>query len=52
MCYECDECGEPISMDEELRVEYEDSDGEYHYGNYHEECYNEEKHGRLYDWDE
>jgi hypothetical protein len=25
-------------------VEYE-KDGKYHYGNYHEECYNKEKHG-------
>jgi hypothetical protein len=26
-------------------VEYE-ADGVYHYGNYHEDCYNEEKHGK------
>jgi hypothetical protein len=43
--YECDECHENIYLDCEVRVEYEDSDGNYHYGNYHEECYDEKKHG-------
>lgn len=42
--YECDECGEVIGLDEEIRVEYEDENG-YHYGNYHEDCYDREKHG-------
>ena len=48
--FECDECGENIGLDEELRVEYEDEQGNWHYGNYHEECYNEEKHGPISDW--
>lgn len=46
MCggYECDECGKPIAVDCETRVDYEDEDG-HHYGNYHEECYDSMKHG-------
>lgn len=43
--FECDECGEQIYLDCEVRVEYEDDKGVFHYGNYHEECYNETKHG-------
>jgi|694.fasta_scaffold91753_2 hypothetical protein len=43
--YECDECHENIYLDCEVRVDYE-KDGKYHYGNYHEDCYNEEKHGK------
>lgn len=49
--YECNECNQQIYIDCEIRVEYEDTDGKYHYGNYHEECYNEEKHGVAYDYD-
>lgn len=50
--YECDECGEPIGLDEEIRVDYTDENGKYHYGNYHEECYDITKHGEAIDWDE
>lgn len=46
--YECDECGEQIYLDCEIRVEYTDAEGEYHYGNYHDECYDIKKHGRAY----
>ena len=42
--YECDECRQNIYLDTEVRVDYE-KDGKYHYGNYHEDCYNEAKHG-------
>lgn len=45
--FECDECNQNIYLDTELRVEYTDDDGKFHYGNYHEECYNEERHGPL-----
>lgn len=45
--YECDECEQQIYIDCEIRVEYTDEHGEYHYGNYHEECYNREKHGLM-----
>jgi hypothetical protein len=43
--YECDECHQNIYLDTETRVDYE-ANGVYHYGNYHEDCYNEEKHGK------
>lgn len=43
--FECDECNESIYIDTEIRVEYTDSGGRYHYGNYHEQCYDEKKHG-------
>lgn len=43
--YECTECGLQIYIDCEIRVEYEDENGDYHYGNYHEACYNVTKHG-------
>ena len=43
--FECDECDKSIYLDCEIRVEYTDAQGAYHYGNYHEECYNPEKHG-------
>lgn len=43
--YECNECNQNIYLDTETRVEYE-KDGIFHYGNYHEDCYNEEKHGK------
>jgi hypothetical protein len=41
----CDECDTQIYLDHETRVEFEDEDGKYHYGNYHTECYDESKHG-------
>jgi hypothetical protein len=44
--YECDECHENIYLDCEVRVDYE-KDGKYHYGNYHEDCHNEAKHGHA-----
>jgi hypothetical protein len=44
--YECDECHQNIYIDTETRVEHEDDNGVYHYGNYHEDCYNEAKHGK------
>jgi hypothetical protein len=43
--YECDECHENIYLDCEVRVDYEEG-MVFHYGNYHEECYNEAKHGK------
>lgn len=42
--FECDECGQQIYLDTEVRVD-SNKDGINHYGNYHEDCYNEEKHG-------
>lgn len=42
--FQCDECGKGIYLDCETRVEFFDN-GNYHYGNYHTECYNEAKHG-------
>lgn len=42
--FECDECGQNIYLDCETRVEFIEND-KYHYGNYHTECYNEDKHG-------
>lgn len=45
--FECDECGEQIYIDCETRVEFEDEDGKFHYGNYHTECYSESKHGKA-----
>jgi hypothetical protein len=38
--YECQECGEYIYVDTEIHVEEP-------YGNYHEHCYNENKHGKV-----
>ncbi len=43
--FECDECDKQIYLDTETRVDYTDSEGVFHYGNYHEECYDEKKHG-------
>jgi hypothetical protein len=43
--FECDECGEQIYLDTEVRVDYTDDMGKWHYGNYHEACYNVDKHG-------
>lgn len=47
MCagYDCDECGEQIAVDCEIRVDYTDDMGKWHYGNYHEDCYDYAKHG-------
>ena len=42
--YDCDECGEQIAVDCEIRVDYTDLTGKWHYGNYHEECYNYQNH--------
>lgn len=42
--FECDECGKQIDIDCEVRVDYEE-DGVSHYGNYHEDCYDADKHG-------
>lgn len=50
--FECDECEKQIYLDCEIRVEFTDEDGKYHYGNYHEECYNSEKHGVSEDYEE
>jgi hypothetical protein len=44
--FECDECGQQIYLDCEIRVDYEDENNVFHYGNYHEECYDEGKHGQ------
>lgn len=44
--YECYECNKQIYLDCEIRVDYTDEKGMWHYGNYHEECYNEQKHGK------
>lgn len=44
--YECDECGEQIYLDHEVRVDFTDPlTGLYRYGNYHERCYTAEIHG-------
>jgi len=40
--YECDECGEQIYVDEEIRVDHLDQ-----YGNYHVDCYSRTKHGPI-----
>ena len=48
--YQCDECSKSIYLDTEIRVEYMDSEGLYHYGNYHEQCHDEKKHGPARDW--
>jgi hypothetical protein len=45
--FECDECATAIYLDCETRVEFQDDDGKFHYGNYHTECYNEAKHGKA-----
>ena len=50
--FDCDECEKQIYLDCEIRVEFTDEDGKYHYGNYHEECYNSEKHGVSEDYEE
>jgi hypothetical protein len=43
--YECDECHQGIYIDTETRVDNEEN-GVWHYGNYHEDCYDEAKHGK------
>ena len=45
--FECDECGDQIYLDHEVRVEFVDEAGKYRYGNYHADCYNESKHGEA-----
>lgn len=45
--FECDECGEQIYLDSEVRVESENAQGYYIYANYHDKCYNEAKHGKA-----
>jgi hypothetical protein len=50
--FECDECNQQIYIDCEIRVEFTDEEGNYHYGNYHEECYDSEKHGISEDHEE
>jgi hypothetical protein len=48
--FECDECGEQIYLDSEVRVEGYD-EGKYLYGNYHQKCYNRTQHGDAsYGW--
>lgn len=42
--FECDECGEQIYLDTEVRVDTV-IDGEWRFGNYHADCYNPYKHG-------
>jgi hypothetical protein len=41
--FECDECGEQIYLDSEVRVE----DAQGHPTNYHDKCYNQAKHGKA-----
>ena len=43
--FECDECGKQIYLDAEVRVDYTDDMGRWHYGNYHADCHDEGKHG-------
>lgn len=50
--FECDECGQKIYLDCELRVDHVDSDGNWQYGNYHEECYDASRHGILRNYNE
>lgn len=38
VAFDCDECGQLIPLDTEVRTEP--------YGNYHEHCYNEATHGK------
>lgn len=45
--FECDQCGKQIYLDSEVRVDFTDDMGLWHYGNYHEECYNPEIHGEA-----
>lgn len=46
--FECDKCGEQIYLDHEIRVDYTDDMGKWHYGNYHAECHDETVHGPQY----
>jgi hypothetical protein len=43
--YECDECGGQIYLDTEVRVDYTDDTGKWHFGNYHEGCHSPDRHG-------
>jgi hypothetical protein len=45
--FACDECDKQIYLDTEVRVDFIDEDGKYHYGNYHHDCYDEKKHGEA-----
>lgn len=45
--FECDECDKQIYLDHEVRVDFIDEDGKYHYGNYHHDCYDASKHGEA-----
>ena len=45
--FECAECRKQIYIDCETRVEFQDDDGKFYYGNYHTECYDEAKHGKA-----
>ena len=45
--FECDECDKQIYLDTEVRVEFVDEDNNFHYGNYHAECYDPKKHGEA-----
>lgn len=43
--FECDECGESIYLDTEVRVDFVDDMGKWHYGNYHDDCHDPHIHG-------
>ena len=43
--FECDQCGKQIYLDTEVRVDFTDDMGKWHYGNYHQTCYNKDIHG-------
>lgn len=44
LCSECDECGEPIPLDEDVVVDCMQGDV-WKYGRYHYECHDTFKHG-------
>ena len=43
--FECDACGEGIYLDHEVRVDFTDDMGKWHYGNYHDTCHDPDIHG-------
>ena len=43
--FECDQCHQQIYLDHEVRVDFTDDMGKWHYGNYHLDCYDSEIHG-------
>lgn len=47
--FECDQCGEQIYLDHEVRVDFTDDMGKWIYGNYHLDCYDAEIHG-ISEW--